>query len=205
MLAACARKNSRQLGPLRRGAGPSFAWARSRRMLVGDTPGSRASPARRRSADGPSADSPARTGIPPPEPQPTGSAVRAGRAPVATSDERAFDASAEASAESLDACHAMSAGGGTLLPPAAPDQPSGASVVRPAGAGSRARGATPAARRLSHADPDGYAQARRAEPALRDRGRKRPCRRSSQPLRQEERHQYWRPSACSGDPSPPSP
>ena len=36
MLAACARRNSRQLGPLRRGAGSSFAWASSRRMLVGD-------------------------------------------------------------------------------------------------------------------------------------------------------------------------
>jgi hypothetical protein len=32
MLAACARKNSRQLGPPRRGAGPSFAWASSRRQ-----------------------------------------------------------------------------------------------------------------------------------------------------------------------------
>jgi hypothetical protein len=37
MLAACARRNSRQLGPLRRGAGSSLAWASSRRMLVGDT------------------------------------------------------------------------------------------------------------------------------------------------------------------------
>jgi hypothetical protein len=37
MLAACACKNSRQLGPMRRGAGSSFAWASSRRMLVGDT------------------------------------------------------------------------------------------------------------------------------------------------------------------------
>jgi hypothetical protein len=37
MLAACARKNSRQLGPARRGAGSSLARARSRRMLVGET------------------------------------------------------------------------------------------------------------------------------------------------------------------------
>src|SRR6266536_3068094 len=103
-----------------------------------------------------------------------------GRAPVAASDERAFDASAEASAESLDASHAMSAAGGTLLPPAAPDQPSGASVARPAGAGSQARGAAPAARRPSRAGPDGYAQARRAEPARRDRGTRRPYPRSSQ-------------------------
>jgi len=34
--AAGTRRNSRQLGPLRRGAGSSFAWASSRRMLVGD-------------------------------------------------------------------------------------------------------------------------------------------------------------------------
>jgi hypothetical protein len=37
MVAACARKNSRQLGPARRGAGSSLAWASSRRMLVGET------------------------------------------------------------------------------------------------------------------------------------------------------------------------
>src|SRR6266498_589637 len=114
-------------------------------MLVGDTrmPSFASSPQIRR---WPSADSPARTGIPTRELQPRGSAGRAEPAPVATSDERAFDARAEASAASLDACHAMSAGGGTLLPPAAPDQPSGASAARPAGAGSRARGATPTAR-----------------------------------------------------------
>jgi hypothetical protein len=37
MLAACARKNSRQLGPSRRGAGSSFASASNRRMLVAET------------------------------------------------------------------------------------------------------------------------------------------------------------------------
>ena len=35
--AACACKNSRQLGPARRGAGSSLAWASSRRILVGET------------------------------------------------------------------------------------------------------------------------------------------------------------------------
>jgi hypothetical protein len=37
MLAACACKNSRQLRPLRRGAGSNLARASSRRMLVGET------------------------------------------------------------------------------------------------------------------------------------------------------------------------
>jgi hypothetical protein len=37
MLAACVRRNSRQLGPDRRGAGSSRARASRRRMLVGDT------------------------------------------------------------------------------------------------------------------------------------------------------------------------
>jgi hypothetical protein len=36
-LAACPRRNSRQLGPARRGAGSSLAWASRRRMLVGET------------------------------------------------------------------------------------------------------------------------------------------------------------------------
>ncbi len=63
-------------------------------------PESRAWPARRRSADAPSADSPAPAATPTPEPPPAGSAVHAGRPPVATSDEQALGASAEASAES---------------------------------------------------------------------------------------------------------
>jgi hypothetical protein len=37
MLAACSRTNSRQFGPVRRGAGPSLARASRRRTLVGET------------------------------------------------------------------------------------------------------------------------------------------------------------------------
>jgi hypothetical protein len=33
----CPRRNSRQFGPARRGAGSSRAWASKRRMLVGET------------------------------------------------------------------------------------------------------------------------------------------------------------------------
>jgi hypothetical protein len=36
-LAACWRRNSRQLGPLRRGAGVSPAVSRSRRTVLGET------------------------------------------------------------------------------------------------------------------------------------------------------------------------
>src|SRR5213592_5301781 len=75
---------------------------------------------------------PARAATPTPEPPPAGSAVRAGRAPVATSGERAFDASAEASEESPEQRLATSAAGGRLRLQAALDQPSGVSAARPA-------------------------------------------------------------------------
>jgi hypothetical protein len=52
--------------------------------------------------------------------------------------------------------------------------------------GSRARAAAPTARRLSHANRDGYEQARRARPAQRGRETRKPCRRYSQPSPQEE-------------------
>jgi hypothetical protein len=64
---------------------------------------------------------------------------------------------------------------GRPRPPTGPDQACRASAARPA-----------AARRLSRAGPGGYEQARQAEPAPRDRGTRRPCRRSSQSSRQEE-------------------
>jgi hypothetical protein len=124
-------------------------------MLVADT-GSRAWPVRRRSADGPSAGSLARATTQSREPPPAGSAVRAGRAPVAT------------------------------RPPAGHDPPAGVPAARPAGAESRARAAAPTARRLSHANRDGYEQARRARPAQRGRETIKPCRRYSQPSPQEE-------------------
>src|SRR5206468_6297781 len=47
-------------------------------------------------------------------------------------------------------------------------------------------GAAPAARRLSRAVRGGYEQAHQAQPALRGRGTRRPCHRSSQPAHQPE-------------------
>jgi hypothetical protein len=59
-------------------------------------------------------------------------------------------------------------------------------AARPADAGSRARGAAPTARHLSHASRDGYEEGRRAERAQRGRGMRRPCRRYSQSSLQRE-------------------
>src|SRR6266566_3193989 len=185
MLAACVCRNSRQLGPRRRGAGSSLALASSRRMLVGDTrkPSLASSPQIRRC---PSADSPAPAATPAPEPPPASSTARVGRPPVTTSGEQALDANAEASAESPEARLATSAAGGTLPLQVGLDQPSEVPAARLAGAGSRARGAAPTARRLSHASHDGYEQALRAAPARRGRETRKPCRRYSQPPLQEE-------------------
>ena len=193
MLTACACKNSRQLGPPRRGAGSSFASASSRRRLVA-APGSRAWPTRHRSAGDPSADSPARAATPAPEPPPEASAGHAVLAPAAISGERALDANAEASAEPPRASGVTSAAGGTPRPQAGPDRPSGVPAARPVGAGSRTRGAAPTARCLSLAGPDGYERARRATPAK--QGRKRECHATDtpSPCPTKRRHEYWRPS-----------
>jgi hypothetical protein len=178
MLAACARRNSRQPGPPRRGASSIRAWASSRRMLVGETrKPSLASPPQ--IADGPSADSRARAAAPTPAPQPTAAAARAGRAVAATFGAQAPDAKEAASVASPEAHPATSAAGDKLL--VALDQPCRASAAQPADPGSRARAATPAARRLSHAGRGGYEPAHRAEPAQQGRGTRRPFRRSSQP------------------------
>jgi hypothetical protein len=80
---------------------------------------------------------------------------------------------------------------------AVPDSKAGAdsiSAARPAGAGSRVRGVAPAARCLSHVGRAGCEQAHRTETAARGRGMRRPCHRSSHPLAQGGRHQFWRPS-----------
>src|SRR5262249_32624684 len=79
--------------------------------------------------------------------------------------------------------------------PAVPGQPFRGSAARPDGAGLRVRVATQAARRLSRPGHAGYERARPAELERRDRGRRRPCRRSSHPHAPTPRHRYWRPSA----------
>src|SRR6266545_849238 len=56
----------------------------------------------------------------------------------------------------------------------------------------------PATRCLSRAGRGAYEQARRAVPARPDRGKRRPCRRSSQPSLHAGRHQFWRPSRHPG-------
>ena len=76
---------------------------------------------------------------------------------------------------------ARGAAGERLPLRAEPDQQGLASAASLAGGESRARAATPATRDLSHAVHDGYEPTHRAEPEQRDRGRRRPCRRSSQP------------------------
>jgi hypothetical protein len=84
---------------------------------------------------------------------------------------------------------------------ARPDQPCRTSAARPADAESRARGAAPTARNPSDASRDGYAEVRQAEPARRGRGRRRPCRRSSQPRRRRETTRILAPfkgGACAG-------
>jgi hypothetical protein len=106
---------------------------------------SRASRARRRSAGGPNAGSPAPAVAPTPELPPTAAAVPADRPAVATSDAQVSDANGGASAESPDARSAMSVAGGQQRRQAMPDRPASAFVVRPGGAGSRARGGAPAA------------------------------------------------------------
>ena len=159
------------------------------------TPGSRAWPARRRSACGPSADSPAPAATPVPEPSPEAPAGHAVLAPAAICGERVLDASEEAFAESLTARHVTSAAGGTPRLQAEPDQPSGVPAAQAAGAGSRARGAAPTARRLSHAGPDGYEHARRATPARQGRETRSHAADTSSPRPTELRHEYWRPSA----------
>jgi hypothetical protein len=83
------------------------------------TPESRACAARRRSADGPSSDSPGRAAAPALGPRLAASADLAGQGLAATSGGRAPDACAEASAVSPEAPLARSAAGGR------PRQPSG--------------------------------------------------------------------------------
>src|SRR6266542_1102744 len=122
MLAAWARRNSRQLGPDRRGAGSSLACASSGGCSSARRSG-RAWPARRRSADGPSAGSRAQAAAPTPEPQPAAAADRADRAAVATSVVPARDATAAACAESQEAWYTTSVAGGRLRPQEVPDQP----------------------------------------------------------------------------------
>ncbi len=183
MLAACARRNSRQLGPLRRGAGSSFAWASSRRMLVGDTrkPSLASSPQIRRW------DSRVRAATPTPALQPTAVADHGGRQiAAATSAAQAPDANETASAASPKARPTTTAAGDKRRPPAGLDQPRQASAAPLGGGESRARAVTPAVRGLSHAARGGYEPAHPAEPEQRDRGRRRPCRRSSQPSPDEE-------------------
>ena len=180
MLAACVRRNSRQLGPLRRGAAPA-SLGRAAGGCWSATPRSRAWQARRRSADGPSADSRARAATPTPEAQPTAVADHAGRQVAATSGAQGPDASETASAASPEARRTTTAAGDRRRPPAGLDQPRRASAAPLGGAESRARAARPATRCLSHPARGGYEPAHRAEPEERDRGRRRPCRRSSQP------------------------
>jgi hypothetical protein len=97
MLAACARRNSRQLGPLRRGAGSSLACASNRRMLVGDTrkPSLASSPQIRRWPQ----RGFSRAATPTPAPQPTVVADHAGPQLAATSAAQAPDASETTCAE----------------------------------------------------------------------------------------------------------
>ncbi len=180
MLAACVRKNSRQLGPLRRGAGSSFAWASSRRMLVGDTrkPSLASSPQIRR---WPSSDSRVRAATPTPALQPTAVADHGGRQVAATSTAQAPDASETASAASPKARRTTTAASDKRRPPAGLDQLRQASAAPLGGGESRARAVTPAARCLSRAARGDYEPAHRAEPEQRDRGRRRPCAGSSQP------------------------
>src|SRR6266508_2876201 len=145
MLAACARRNSRQLGP-----------------------------------DRPSADSHARAATPTAGPQPRAVAVRAVWKADATPGARAPHASETASAASPQASRTTIAAGDRRRPPAGLDQLRQASAAAPGVGGCRARGATPAARCLLRAGRGGYEPAHRARPEERGRGRRRPCRRSSQ-------------------------
>ncbi len=186
MLAACARRNSRQLGPPRRGAGfrvrsgeqPANACRRHPQTELGQL-----------TTDPPVA--PAR--ILPGEPQhqlphlsrQLRPSTLAGRLPPFPANERLMPA--QKRPRSHQKAHpARSAGDGRLRLPTGPGQACRASAARPAGAGSRARGAAPAARCPSRGGRGGYEQARRAEPARRGRGTRRPCRRSSRPARQRE-------------------
>src|SRR6266508_1558722 len=73
------------------------------------------------------------------------------------------------------------AAGDKRRPPAGLDQLRKASAAPLGGGESRARAVTPAARGLSHAARGGYEPAHPAEPEQRDKGRRGPCRRSSQP------------------------
>ena len=180
MLAACARRNS-----VRCAAAPAPA---SRGRVAGGcwsaTPASRAWPARRRSADGPSSDSRVRAVTPTPALQPTAVADHGGRKVAATSAAQAPDASETASAAS--ARRTTTAASDKRRPPAGLDQLRQASAAPLGGGESRARAVTPAARGLSHAARGGYEPAHPAEPEQRDRGRRRPCRRSSQASPDEE-------------------
>jgi hypothetical protein len=178
MLPACARRNSRQLGPRRRGAGFIRAWASSPRMLVGETrkPSLASSPQMRRR--------PQRGFSREPQHQfphkPTTAAVRAG--PGGCRHLRRTSVRRQRSVRGVTRRRpATSAADDKLRPSVAPDQPCGASVARIAGAGSRARDARPATRGLSHADHDGSEQVHRTQPAQRGRGRRKPSCRSSQP------------------------
>jgi hypothetical protein len=180
MLAACARTNSRQLGPGRRGAGSSFARASRRRMLVGDTrkPSLASSPRMRRcpqrgfsraSRSTSSRISPDSGGRP---------RRRAGCRHFRRTSARCRRRSVRGVTRSTDRDER-----GRWQ----------------AAAASRARSAAPSfgratcRRRISSswrstsssmsspAGRGGYERARQTEPAQRGRGTRRPCRRSSQP------------------------
>ena len=185
MLAACDLRNSRQLGPLAARRRPEPRLERAGGGRSSATHGSPACAAHRRSAGGPSAGSHAQTAAPALGSPATAAAARLGPTAVATSDAPTPDASATASAETPTVRTAAVAADERLRRPAMPGQPCRASAAQPAGAGSRARAATRAAQCPSRPDRAGYEQARRAEPERRDRGRRRPCRRSSQPSRSE--------------------
>jgi hypothetical protein len=193
MLAACARRKSRQLGPERCAPAPAPP-ERAADGCSSERRRSRAWLAHHRSAGGPSADSPARAATPTREPQPAASAVHAGRPPAATSGERVLDASAAESAGSPEADAATSAADGRLRLPTGPDRARGASAGRPAGAGSRARGAAPAldvfhlqaaaaTNKRAKQSPHGEVEEREGHAAD-----------PPSPHAKERRHQFWRPS-----------
>ena len=163
MLAACARRNSRQLGPLRRGAGSSLACASNRRMLVGDTRKARlaSSP---QSVGGPSADFRARAATLTPAPQPTVVANHTGPQLAATSAAQAPDAS-ETTCGSDQPClphrPRQVKGRRREQSPVSRTHPLAAPLD---GGESRARAATPATRGLSYAARGGYEPAPEQSP-----------------------------------------